>query len=275
MADCRFCCKPAGFLRHKHAECQKLHEKGQGEILDLIADGISRPELTGIPGEIDAIALRSFISDSEKHALCIQGWKTAVHSSLEDDLLSSEEETNLVTLRNALALDQTELDTDGTYSSVVKAGVLRDVMNGILPDRIKLDGDLPINFQKSEKLIWAFSSADYLEDKIRRSYVGTSHGVSMRIAKGVYYRTGSFRGHPVERTERVHLDSGVVAITNKHIYFSGPRKSLRVPYLKIVSFQPFTDGVGIVRDAASAKPQFFITGDGWFTYNLVSNLARL
>ena len=36
-----------------------------------------------------------------------------------------------------------------------------------------------------------------------------------------------------------------------------------------------TDGVGIRRDAATAKPQFFITGDGWFTYNLLVNVGNV
>jgi len=47
------------------------------------------------------------------------------------------------------------------------------------------------------------------------------------------------------------------------------------PYAKIVSFEPFSDGLGLVRDAAIAKPQIFVTGDGWFTYNLVTNLSRI
>jgi len=63
--------------------------------------------------------------------------------------------------------------------------------------------------------------------------------------------------------------------TDKHIYFAGPKKSFRVPYAKIVSFLSFSDGVGLVRDAVSAKPQIFVTGDGWFAYNLLANLARL
>jgi hypothetical protein len=71
------------------------------------------------------------------------------------------------------------------------------------------------------------------------------------------------------------VDKGYVYITNKHIYFSGPSKSLRVPYNKIVSFLPFDDGIGIVRDAQTAKPQIFKTGDGWFTYNLLVNLAQM
>jgi hypothetical protein len=48
-----------------------------------------------------------------------------------------------------------------------------------------------------------------------------------------------------------------------------------VPYNKIVSFLPFDDGIGIVRDAQTAKPQIFKTGDGWFTYNLLVNLAQM
>jgi hypothetical protein len=93
--------------------------------------------------------------------------------------------------------------------------------------------------------------------------------------KGVYYRVGAFKAQPIETTERTYIDSGWVAITNKHVYFAGSRKSVRIPYTKIVSFEPFSDGFGIMRDAASAKPQIFVTGDGWFSYNLVANAAQL
>jgi hypothetical protein len=93
--------------------------------------------------------------------------------------------------------------------------------------------------------------------------------------KGVYYRVGAFKGHAVESTERVHIDTGWVVITTKNIYFAGPQKSVRIPYAKIVSFEPFSDGIGLMRDAATAKPQIFVTGDGWFTYNLVTNLSQL
>ncbi len=71
------------------------------------------------------------------------------------------------------------------------------------------------------------------------------------------------------------VDHGLFVVTNKNVYFAGPHKSLRLPYSKIVSFQLFSDGMGLTRDAASAKPQVFVTNDGWFTYNLVTNLAKL
>ena len=73
--------------------------------------------------------------------------------------------------------------------------------------------------------------------------------------KGVYYRTGAFKGHPVDRIERIHIDTGLLAITNKNIYFSGEEKGFRIPYVKIVAFHPFDEGVGIIRDTANAKLQ--------------------
>jgi hypothetical protein len=55
----------------------------------------------------------------------------------------------------------------------------------------------------------------------------------------------------------------------------GLRKRFRVRLDRIVSFEPYSDGIGIMRDAQSAKPQMFSVGDGWFIYNPVSNIYRL
>lgn len=85
----------------------------------------------------------------------------------------------------------------------------------------------------------------------------------------------AFRGHPVETTRRTHVDTGLFAVTTKHLYFAGPAKSFRIRNDKIVSYTAYSDGIGVHRDAASAKPQTFITGDGWFTYNLAVNAGNL
>ena len=49
----------------------------------------------------------------------------------------------------------------------------------------------------------------------------------------------------------------------------------RVHYDRIVSFDPYDGGFGIMRDAQAAKPQTFRTGDSWFAYNLAANLGQL
>ncbi len=142
-------------------------------------------------------------------------------------------------------------------------------------DPFKVDGNLPFNLQKTENLVWVFQGVNYYEEKTRTRYVGGSQGVSIRIAKGVYYRTGAFKGERVQSSETVHADTGLLGVTNKHIYFAGSSKRFRIAFNKIVSFEPFSDGIGVQRDAQTAKAQSFQTGDGWFTYNLITNLAQM
>lgn len=203
------------------------------------------------------------------------GWENAVQQFLEDGVLDANEESRLVEFKERFALSQDELDRNGAFMRTAKAGVLRGILGGVISDRVSLDGSLPINLQRGERVVWAFAGSQYLEDKTRREFVGRSQGVSVRVMRGVYYRVGAFKGHPVEHTERVLVDTGLVVVTDKNIYFAGSKKSVRIPYAKIVTFEPFSNGVGVMRDAANAKAQIFVTGDGWFTYNLVTNLSRI
>ena len=108
---------------------------------------------------------------------------------------------------------------------------------------------IPFNLMKSEQLVWVIQDVDYLETVVRRERRGTSHRVSIRITRGVYYRPSTFRSHPIEWEETVHADTGLLGLTTKHVYFAGPRKKFRVRYDRIVSFDPHDDRFGIMRDS--------------------------
>lgn len=41
-----------------------------------------------------------------------------------------------------------------------------------------------------------------------------------------------------------------------------------------VTIRPYSDGFVICRDAASAKAEAFVTGEGWFSFNLVNLIAH-
>lgn len=283
MGNCKYCGKPTGFFRSKHAECEEQHQQqerviqgGRQQIAVEVLRAIKGSEsFDSLEKTIAKIEQSSFVPSTERRDLFIKGWENSVEQFLEDGILDNTEEKRLVEFRERFALSQSELDRSGALTKTTKAAVLRDVLNGVVPQRVSVDGNLPINLQKGEQVVWAFSGSKYLEDKTRRQFVGGSQGASIRVMKGVYYRVGAFKGHAVEHTERVHIDTGWVVVTNKNIYFAGPRKSLRLPYPKIVSFEPFSDGIGVMRDTATAKPQIFVTGDGWFTYNLVTNLSQI
>ena len=283
MGNCKYCGKPAGFLRVRHLECEE-ENRVRDRATKQSAAQITSEAVEVIKGNATFSSLEASLfkledanrlPSSHMHPLLVHAWEIAVDSFLQDGVLDASEEQRLVEFKEHFGLSTSDLDTNGALTKTAKSAVLRDILEGKIPQRINLHGSLPINLQKQEKVVWVFPDSKYLEDKTSRQYVGGSKGVSIRVMKGVYYRVGSFKGQAVENTMRVHVDNGLVVATDVNLYFAGPRKSFRVPYKKIVSFEPFEDGIGIMRDASSAKPQIFVTGDGWFTYNLVVNLSSL
>ena len=188
--------------------------------------------------------------------------------------MSLDEESALAKYASHFNMTQEKLDGNGAGTRLVPAAVIRDVTRGVVPQRQRVNGAVPFNLMKSEQLVWVIQGVDYLETVVRRERRGASHGVSIRVARGLYYSPRQFRSRSKEWEETVHADTGLLGLTTKHIYFAGARKKFRVRYDKIVSFEPYSDGLGIMRDAQTAKPQSFVTGDGWFVYNLAANLAQ-
>ncbi|MBE0645401.1 MAG: hypothetical protein IH600_15060 [Bacteroidetes bacterium] len=276
MATCIYCGAPAGLLKKKHKTCEEMYAKAQTDIGELtketILAGANFPEAQK---KIDLLTHEGHLDEVTALGSVVKGWEAAVDAYLEDGLLSKDEEAQLAKFQESSGLSQETLDINGVFTKVVKAAFLRDLTESDeIPKKIKISGTIPFNLQKGEELVWLFNDVSYLEERTKRTYVGGSQGMSVRVVKGVYYRTSAFKGQPVDTQVTTHMDDGLLGVTQKHIYFSGPSKSFRVKYDKIVSFTPFDDGIGIVRDVASAKPQMFITGDGWFTYNLIMNMAE-
>ena len=215
------------------------------------------------------------LDPAARRRLLVQAWEAAVEGVLEDSVFSLDEEHALGRYLNHFGLATSDVNANGAHTSLVQAAVIRDVAQGIIPQRQNVQGNVPFNLMKSEQLVWVIDGVDYLETVTRRERRGTSHGVSVRVARGLYYRPSAFRSRQVEWEETQRMDKGLLGLTTKHIYFAGARKRFRVRYDRIVTFEPYSDGLGIMRDAQTAKPQSFITGDGWFVYNLATNLAQL
>ena len=202
------------------------------------------------------------------------GWEQALDQFLDDATLSEDEQAKLIEFARQFSLTSEELNVNGAFDHAVKAKIIGEILEGRVP-KPSIEGQLPFNLKKSEEVVYLFKSVSYLEERTHRKYIGGSHGVSFRVMKGVYYRVGSFKGAPVDTSQIELVDSGLLLATTENLYYGGERKSFRVPYSKIVSFTHYSDGIGFQRDAASARPQIFVTGDGWFTCNLIESLARM
>ena len=84
--------------------------------------------------------------------------------------------------------------------------------------------------------------------------------VSVRIARGVYYRAGSASTEPLNRATLRSADRGRVLITSKRVLFEGAAGSVTVRLRDIVSFQVYADALVLER-RAGIGPYFTIDGD--------------
>lgn len=270
---CIYCGKPAGLFHRSHPECRNLHDAGQQRISDLLQGYLNTGEPADLLGrEIREIAEAHLVSDAEVRSLAIAGFERAVNEVLEDHVPSKEEEDKLVRLQREFAL--TQADVAGAVDKFLKAAILRDLDAGVVEPHVTVEG-LSINLLKGELVLWLFNDAELYEMKSHTSYIGGSHGLSLRIARGVYYRVGAFKGHRVQTQDLVREDVGSFIVTNQSVYFEGPMKTIRVRLSKIVSVQGYSDAIELVRESANPKPILIKLDDPWFASNLILKLSAM
>ena len=228
-----------------------------------------------ILAEAQKIADESFITNLQSYKTDL--FSSMVHEALETDGLTEAEETKLDNLLGYLGL--TPEDCKEALMKKGKGVVIREILAGRLPQQSGVHFTTPVILGKDEQIIWAWSGVAFYEMREHKSFEGGSQGVSLRIAKGVYYRIGSFKGHPVVTTRQTHVGEGALIFTNKHLFWAGDgtTKSLKIAWKKLISVQGYSDGIGLQAEGARIKPMTFSLGsdDGWFAKNLAENIPRL
>ena len=131
---------------------------------------------THLDGLTEALHQPNLSRDDQTRVL-VQAWEAAVEGPLEDGLFALDEENALTRYINHFNLSQSQLDTHGVHTSLIKAAVPREIAEGVVPDRQHLTGNVPFNLMKSEKLFWVMDDVDYIETVVRRERRGSSHGL--------------------------------------------------------------------------------------------------
>jgi hypothetical protein len=277
MGNCTYCGLKAGFLKSKHAECESKFIESKKKIVLFITESITKDsDFNILDDAVHLIANTNFIKPEELDDLYTNGFDKAVELFLDDGILSVDEEEKITKFKKYYNFSQNVLDKNGSLQKVIKSSILREIQNGNIPEqKISIQGTLPFLLQKGESVIWIFQNVEFYEMRSKTVYQGRSNGVSIRVAKGLYYRTSAFKGNPVKIEQMQHISNGILALTNKNLYFSSSSKSIKLPFNKILTLDPYEDGVGIHKDGINSKPQVFKGLDGWFTYNLISCLNQL
>lgn len=128
----------------------------------------------------------------------------------------------------------------------------------------KLELDSPAMLKKGEVAHYAAQAVLKEMRVVNLGYQGGSHGVSIRIMKGVSYRVGSHRGHIIKEDRLVQTSAGVLLITNQRIFLipTSGNKPVTIPLGKIQFYRCSENALEVYKEGRE-KGYFFmmIPGD--------------
>ena len=192
---------------------------------------------------------------------------------LSDGIINEDEKEYIYNFIEYSTLSNTDtLNESNVFQKFLQSLILRDIQEGKVVERCKIE-NLTILLSKNERVLWLFNYVEGYEEKTGSKYISGSRGISMKICKGVYYRVGETNGHSVEYEYDKELGKGSFIITNKNLYFIGP-KQVKIGISKVLSFEPYSDGIVIVKDGVNPKPYKFRGFDPWFVINAMQLLAE-
>ncbi len=119
--------------------------------------------------------------------------------------------------------------------------------------------EVDLNLQRGEECYFITDVQWYEQRAVtqRVNYHGPT--ARIKITKGVYYHVGSIAPQRVSAEEWKQIDTGRVYLTNKRLIFMGSKKNSNIKLSRILSFTPYTDGVGLEKDAGRSPMLQFKT----------------
>lgn len=239
----------------------------QGYVVDFFARGVP---LSQIQVSTDSVTSVLPMTSQQKNDAYINVLGKAADKFLADGMLTDREQQQIELYASSLGIALNCLPSQHQNESLARIGqamILKDLQNGIMP---KNPLTVPVMLGRGEVAIWVYDNVTMYQEKFIREYQGGSRGVSYRICKGVTYRTGSFKGRPVERSSMECVGTGSLVITNKHFFFHCPTASVKIPYSKLVGVTPYSDGLEVHKEEAKPKRTVFQGFDAWFVMNVLN-----
>ena len=159
--------------------------------------------------------------------------------ALSDSRLTDEEEKSLRELTSKLGLTEEDfLGSMDDRSHLAYCKLMWDIENGRLPEI-----ESPIILQKNELCHFSIDAERLKTKTVTTGYSGGSRGVSVRIAKGVSYRVGAYRGHPIKEEVTMNYP-GTLVITSKRLVFAAPNNGFSFPLSKLDNIEQYSNGLG-------------------------------
>lgn len=275
MKICPYCKKQISWWGGiDHAPCNKHALNHKAYIQKYVEEQILKGtfDITKVSGEFrDA---EKYLTSSEVERAIAYGYDEAVTTMIEDAIdnkeminLISKFSANLAVNSNRAVSEVMEwLDIYGTNNSIFQGYQLHKIKNGI-----DTDADPPpgLMLTKGERFLLSWPATCHALN-IKTKFRGRSTGASYRLSRKFTIRHTEHRGKPISYAEWKKIGGGVLAVTNKHLYFlgSGSVRDMKERLSNVTSLDPTNDGFIVnlslktrpaLRFEMSEKQAFFAT----------------
>jgi hypothetical protein len=224
-----------GFLSDRRAkkESTRAAEERFRQAASRIASG-NPPEVVAGVEQLRSEAFDA-LSPGTKSSIAWPAIVSYANVALADDRLTTEEESQFVEAAEVLGVG--DLSTNPTLFARLIVASINDGRLGDIENPVRI-------IPKRGEVIHLQSHAALLKEMAIRQWQGGYGGVSFRVAKGVSFRTGQVKGKSVVvGTEMKMEDTGVLSLTSSRVVFLGDRKTIDIPYTKLVGLDVFSDGI--------------------------------
>mgnify|MGYP006988964306 FL=1 len=155
-----------------------------------------RQDINAIRAAIHQVTTALPISNNALQEAYLYMLDKAATNYLKDGLLSPQEEQRVSTYTSTFGIPTNNLPAtyqNGNIAKMSQASILSNLQRGVLPPQNTF---APIMLSKGETILWQYSDVRLFEEKVQREYRSNRSGLSIKIAKGVYYRPSTGRMKP-------------------------------------------------------------------------------
>ncbi|MBR0273252.1 MAG: hypothetical protein IJQ59_04060 [Bacteroidaceae bacterium] len=207
-----------------------------------------------------------------KEKILVQAFKKMIENRLGDGNVDENEASRIISYFNDFGLSTNRMMKEMEYVQLSQLVVINCVLAGRIPSGMRPPANVYVNYEADEQVVLTLENTIYYELVEIRTRVGYSGGHSIRVAKGVYLRSGAFFSTPITSQQLQKKGEGALCVTTKNIYFCSSTKTVKIPYGKVVSYTSYSDGIGIHLSDSRRRPIVIGKIDGWFVYNVLTNI---
>lgn len=299
MPSCIHCGESSGLLRREHAACRERHDSAVGQFPGFFVKYLASP----MPPDkfralAEDVAAGAFIRGEEFKTVCASGIEAMVEAATVGGELTPDDSAHIATLGEVFGIDPHSLPKAG--ARLAKASLLRELKDGKLPGGVELGGPVLLNLDRDESVVWIFNNVTCYSlargDKpATHSQQAGRAGVSMRMngykapparepdpeppsdaKRTSKKKSARDPGTAEDGSQGLALEGiGDLVLTNKNLSFLSDTIALKIALRHIVALVPHADGLRVMRDEGSGRPQTFVIDDPSFAATAITLLNRL